>query len=96
MCDCLDCQRRTRSSFSIAAFYERDAVTARGMTRTCHQDSASGKPVTCHFWPRWGSNIYWEPRRLPELIGLAVGQWLVLLPAVPTFAVNPPPRVAGR
>ena len=34
-----------------------------------------------HFCTRCGSNVYWEPRRLPDLIGVAIGSF-----ADPAFA----------
>jgi hypothetical protein len=74
MCHCLDCQRRTGSLFSIAVFYGRDAVkVTAGATRTFTRDSASGQPVTFHFCEVCGSNLFWEPRRLPDRIGVAAG-----------------------
>jgi hypothetical protein len=73
LCHCLDCQRRTGSVFSIAAFYDRSRVTPVGMSHTFKRDSASGKPVTFHFCPRCGSNVYWEAERMPHLVGVAVG-----------------------
>jgi hypothetical protein len=74
MCHCAPCQRRTGSVFSIAAFYDRDAVTvSQGLSRTFTRDSASGFPVTFHFCDRCGANVFWEPARMPHLIGVAVG-----------------------
>jgi hypothetical protein len=74
MCHCLDCQRRTGSVFSIAAFYSRESVHCeKGAASKFTRDSASGFPVTFYFCPRCGSNLYWEPARLPHLIGMAVG-----------------------
>lgn len=73
MCHCLDCQRRTGSAFSVAAFYERGRVQATGETRIFTRDSASGFPVTFHSCPTCGSNVFWEPTRMPELIGVALG-----------------------
>jgi hypothetical protein len=35
--------------------------------------SASGFPVAFHFCPECGSNLFWEPRRLPDVIGVALG-----------------------
>jgi Glutathione-dependent formaldehyde-activating enzyme len=53
MCHCVDCQRRTGSVFSIAAFFERGAVSvAQGVSKTFTRDSAVGKLVTFHFLPR--------------------------------------------
>jgi hypothetical protein len=74
LCHCLDCQRRTGSLFSIAAFYERGAVTVlQGRPAQYTRSSASGQPVTFHFCPLCGSTVYWEPQRLPHLVGIAVG-----------------------
>nr|WP_235523911.1 MULTISPECIES: GFA family protein [unclassified Caulobacter] len=74
MCHCLDCQRRTGSILSIAAFYERAAVTlVQGLPRQFTRDSASGKPVTFHFCGTCGANVFWEPARMPHLVGVAVG-----------------------
>jgi hypothetical protein len=74
MCHCLDCQRRTGSVFSVAVFFARNSVhVERGVTATFERPSASGFPVNFHFCARCGSNIFWEPRRLPDLVGVAVG-----------------------
>ena len=74
LCHCVDCQRRTGSVFSIAAFYQRGAVTlTQGSPRQFTRDSASRMPVTFHFCERCGTSLYWEPERLPLLIGVAVG-----------------------
>jgi hypothetical protein len=74
MCHCLDCQRRTGSAFSVSVFYERGQVTVEsGIAQSFERPSASGFPVRFHFCARCGSNLYWEPARLPELIGVALG-----------------------
>jgi hypothetical protein len=74
MCHCVDCQRRTGSLFGIAAFFERGAVSVvQGPSKTFTRNSAVGKPVTFHFCPECGSTVFWEPERMPQLIGVAVG-----------------------
>ena len=74
MCHCRDCQRRTGSAFSIAVFYERERVRVlRGETRSFERNSASGLPIRFYFCTRCGSNVYWEPARMPDLIGVAAG-----------------------
>ncbi|MEO9131191.1 MAG: GFA family protein [Sphingomonas sp.] len=74
MCHCSDCQRRTGSLFSVAAFFDRGAVTlVRGMTQSFTRNAASGKRVAFHFCPDCGSSVFWESERLPHLIGVAVG-----------------------
>jgi len=85
MCHCEDCQRRTGSAFSIAAFFERGSVErVSGGATTFTRGSASGHPVAFHFCPNCGSSLYWEPSRMPHLIGVAVGAF-----ADPAF---PPPE----
>ena len=60
--------------FGVAAFFDRGAVTVvQGASKTYTRDSASGKPVTFHFCPECGSTVFWEPERMPQLIGVAVG-----------------------
>jgi hypothetical protein len=74
MCHCADCQRRTGSAFSVAVFYERGAVRiVRGETRSFERPSANGFSVKFHFCSACGSNVFWEPSRLPDRIGVAVG-----------------------
>jgi hypothetical protein len=74
MCHCVECQRRTGSAFSIAVFYERESVrVVGGSPENFERQSASGYPVVFHFCRRCGSSVWWEPARMPELIGVAVG-----------------------
>jgi hypothetical protein len=74
MCHCLDCQRRTGSAFSVAVFYERGRVAIEsGTSVVFERGSASGFSVRFHFCGRCGSNVYWEPARLPDLVGVALG-----------------------
>lgn len=74
MCHCADCQRRTGSAFGIGAFFDRGAVSVvRGTSRAYTRSSASGRHVTFHFCPDCGSTLFWEPERVPNLVGVAVG-----------------------
>jgi len=74
MCHCLECQRRTGSAFSVAVFYERSRVRLeRGASAVFERGSANGFPVSFHFCGRCGSNVYWEPARMPDLVGVALG-----------------------
>ena len=70
LCHCLACQRRT---VSIAAFFPRECVETSGETRIFRRPSDSGFDVSFHFCPVCGSTVWWEARRKPEAIGLAVG-----------------------
>ena len=74
LCHCLDCQRRTGSLFSVAVFFPRAEVAlAAGTAKAFRRASASGFDVTFHFCPECGSSLWWEPDRLPDRIGVAVG-----------------------
>ena len=73
LCHCLECQRRTGSTYGIAAFYPRSAVEASGRATAYTRASDSGHPVTFHFCPDCGSTVYWEPRRKPDFLAVAVG-----------------------
>ena len=74
LCHCLECQKRTGSLFSIAVFYPRARVkTQSGEAKTYRRPSASGFHVDFHFCPECGSNVWWEPARLSDLIGVAAG-----------------------
>jgi hypothetical protein len=76
LCHCFDCQRRTGSSFSIAVFYPRTAVEiVHGEGKAFRRPSASGSDVTFHFCPDCGSNLWWEPERLPDRVGVAAGSF---------------------
>jgi hypothetical protein len=79
-CHCLDCQKRTGSTYGIAAFFSRKDVEANGDFRTYRRNSDSGFAVDFHFCPSCGSTVFWEPERRPNAIGVGVGSF-----ADPTF-----------
>jgi len=79
-CHCLDCQKRTGSTYGIAAFFARKNIEVDGDFRTYRRDSDSGFAVNFHFCPGCGSTVFWEPERSPDAIGVAVGSF-----ADPTF-----------
>ena len=80
LCHCLDCQKRTGSTYGVAAFFSRKDVKANGAFRTHRRGSDSGFAVSFHFCPNCGSTVFWEPERKPDSIAIAVGSF-----ADPTF-----------
>ncbi|MBN9550426.1 MAG: GFA family protein, partial [Alphaproteobacteria bacterium] len=66
LCHCLDCQRRTGSTYGIAAFFARSSVRAEGTASTYRRLSDGGHAVTFHFCPECGSSVFWEPERKPD------------------------------
>jgi hypothetical protein len=73
LCHCLDCQRRTGSTYGIAAFFPRTAVGVEGRRTSFTRPSESGYAVTFHFCPGCGSTVFWEPSRLPDVVAVASG-----------------------
>jgi len=96
-CHCLACQRRTGSTYGIGAFFPRAGVNVSGAEKTFTRQSDSGYPIVFHFCPECGSNVYWEPRRKPEVVAVAAGAF-----ADPTFPgptkevfIEPSPSLAA-
>jgi len=73
LCHCRACQRRTGSTYGIAAFFPSECVTVQGAAQTYSRASDSGYPVTFHFCPHCGSTVYWEASRKPDMVAVAVG-----------------------
>ena len=73
LCHCLECQRRTGSTYGIAAFFPRALVGVQGRASTYERPSDSGFTVAFHFCPHCGSTVFWEPRRKPDAVAVAVG-----------------------
>ena len=86
LCHCLACQKRTGSTYGIAAFFAHGAVRVEGPSKRYSRLSDSGFPVEFHFCPDCGSTVFWEPQRMPDLIAVGVGSF-----ADPGF---PPPTQA--
>jgi hypothetical protein len=73
LCHCLSCQKRTGSTYGIAAFFPRADVQSKGRTQRYTRRGDSGFDVTFYFCPNCGSTVFWEPHRRPDAIGVAVG-----------------------
>jgi hypothetical protein len=75
LCHCLACQKRTGSTYGVAAFFDRPGVRVEGPSRCYSRPSDSGFPVRFHFCPDCGSTVFWEPQRKPDLIAVGVGSF---------------------
>jgi len=73
LCHCLECQKRTGSTYGVAAFFRRADVEPQGEARAYTRVGDSGSAVVFHFCPNCGSSVYWEPGRAPDLVAVAVG-----------------------
>ncbi len=75
LCHCLECQKRTGSTYGIGAFYPRGDVATTGRTSTYLRSSESGYKVVHRFCADCGSTVFWEPERMPDLIAVGVGSF---------------------
>jgi hypothetical protein len=73
LCQCLECQKRTGSTYGVAAFFQRADVEPQGEAREYSRVGDSGSAVLFHFCPNCGATVYWEPGRAPDLVAVAVG-----------------------
>jgi hypothetical protein len=87
LCHCLGCQRRTGSTYGIAAFFPRENVRVAGDATTYTRESDGGYPVTFYFCPHCGSTVYWEPRRKPQMVAVAAGAFAGPVFPAPSQAV---------
>jgi hypothetical protein len=87
LCHCLACQRRTGSTYGVAAIFNRDTIHVEGPSKTYLRPSDSGFPVRFHFCPDCGSTVFWEPQRKPEAIAVGVGSFADPAFPAPTQAV---------
>ncbi|RJG43008.1 GFA family protein [Mesorhizobium sp. DCY119] len=88
LCHCLACQKRTGSTYGIAAFFRREDVRIEGPHKSYKRPSDSGFPVTFHFCPDCGSTVFWEPQRRPEFVAVGVGAFADPSFPAPTQAVH--------
>jgi len=73
LCHCTACQKRTGSTYGVAAFFRREDVQPIGAVKTFTRPSDSGHDVAFHFCPQCGSTVFWEPHRKPDMIAVGVG-----------------------
>ncbi len=90
MCHCELCQRRTGTTYSLAALFERPKVTIDGETHVYQRTGEAGFVIEFHFCPTCGTTVYWVIPGLPTLSGqivVAVGCLTDLRFPAPNVAV---------
>jgi hypothetical protein len=75
LCHCLECQKRTGSTYGIAAFFASDNVEITGKASCYERNSDNNYKVTFYFCPNCGSTVYWKPERKPDFLAIAVGSF---------------------
>lgn len=88
LCHCLACQKRTGSTYGIAAFFSREDVRVEGPSKSYERQSDRGFPVRFHFCPDCGSTVFWEPQRKPGAVAVGVGSFADPKFPAPTQSVH--------
>jgi len=83
MCHCLECQKRTGSTYAVQARWPAPQVLLEGRSSRFVRVGDEGNSITFHFCPDCGSTVYYQFDARPELVAVAVGNF-----ADPNF---PPP-----
>ncbi|HEX4692945.1 GFA family protein [Sphingomonas sp.] len=83
VCHCLDCQRRSGSSFAAQARFPEDRVTITGQSKQWPRVGDEGGGAAFDFCPDCGSTVFYRNIDMPGLVAVAVGAF-----ADPSF---PPP-----
>ena len=73
MCHCELCQRRTGTTYNLAAWFGRAHVTVTGDEHLYRRTGDTGTEFRFHFCPTCGTNLYWESGSIPDAVGVAVG-----------------------
>ena len=83
VCHCLDCQRRSGSSFAAQARFPADRVTVSGQSRQWTRVGDEGGKGFFDFCPDCGSTVFYRVEADPDMVAVAIGAF-----AEPGF---PPP-----
>jgi hypothetical protein len=59
-CHCLDCKKRSGSSFAVQARWPAEQVAVEGRSRTFVNIAESGNRITFHFCPDCGSDVHYR------------------------------------
>jgi hypothetical protein len=73
LCNCTQCQRRTGSVYSVAAYFDRERVKTGGAFKQYQRFSDAGRRMEFAFCPECGSTVFWNIELWPDRIGVAVG-----------------------
>ncbi|MFO0617639.1 MAG: GFA family protein [Polyangiaceae bacterium] len=86
MCHCLECQRRTGSTYGAQARWKKERVLLTGEPSIYERTGDSGGRARFFFCPNCATTLYWDNDRMPDTWAIAIGAF-----ADPSF---PAPRVS--
>ena len=80
-CHCLECQRRTGSTFGAQAKFRSADVEVTGPSTAFRRIADSGNAITSRFCPDCGSTVYCLPADEADVVVVTIGAF-----ADPCFA----------
>jgi hypothetical protein len=73
VCHCLDCKRRSGSSFAAQARFPAETVQISGESQAFAHRNDEGKVTRFHFCPACGGNVYYIHDFAPETVAILLG-----------------------
>ena len=88
VCHCLDCKKRSGSSFAVQARWPVDQVRTAGNSKSWSKLADSGNRITFHFCPDCGSDVHYEiDGKFADLVAIPLGAFDDSYFASPKFSV---------
>ncbi|HXC55243.1 MAG TPA: GFA family protein [Rhizomicrobium sp.] len=87
VCHCLECQKRTGSTYGVQARWPRTQVRIEGVSTAYARVADSGNGLTFHFCPHCGSTVHYQLDNQSDLVAVAVGAFADPLFPAPKFSV---------
>lgn len=75
VCHCLDCQKRSGSSFAAQARFPVAKVVTSGAAKVFHREAESGEPSEHHFCPECGGEVWYVARPFRDLMAIPLGRF---------------------
>ena len=87
VCHCLDCQKRSGSSFAAQARFSAEQVTITGEAKVWTKIGDNGAATVFHFCPTCGATPFYRGGGFPDLIAVAIGAFADPAFPSPAFSV---------
>jgi hypothetical protein len=87
MCHCLECQKRTGSTYGVQARWPAARANVDGRSSRFVRTGDEGNSATFHFCPDCGSTVYYQFDAMPEFVAVAVGNFADPEFPAPKFSV---------
>ena len=72
-CFCLECQKRSGSSFAAQARFPADRVAVTGRSTQWSRAGDEGNEAVFDFCPHCGSTVFYRAKVQPDMFAVAVG-----------------------